>query len=249
MNSEFPLLVFTVLTGLSAGSYIMATVFGLISKENKRTFVFNVICLACLGVGLLGVLFHLGHPERFMNGLANPTSMIAQEGYWAILFGLLLFVDTILLFLKKRNSILPIVISVLGCGLLTVTSIEYFTSYGVAGWPEVPTILQFIGAGLATGAAFTTAFLKIAPEKKNVLTSFVLYLVLVIALFAEAFVFGALPVGSAPFVVAAIIAGVGAFLSYAPLTGKTPEKKLNWPVFVLILLAVIITRYAFYSAF
>lgn len=62
--AELPLLAFTILTGLSAGGYVAATAFGVLEKRRLRTFPFDVLCLALLGLGLLGTLLHLGHPER-----------------------------------------------------------------------------------------------------------------------------------------------------------------------------------------
>ncbi len=117
--AELPLLAFTILTGLSAGGYVAATAFGVLEKRRLRTFPFDVLCLALLGLGLLGTLLHLGHPERFLNALANPSAMIAQEAYWSIPFGTLVLVDAILVKARDyRGRALPLAASVLACGLM-----------------------------------------------------------------------------------------------------------------------------------
>ena len=43
----------------------------------------------------MGVLGHLGRPERFLLALSNPSAMIAEEAYWSIAFGVLMLVDFI----------------------------------------------------------------------------------------------------------------------------------------------------------
>ena len=248
--AELPLLAFTILTGLSAGGYVAATAFGVLEKRRLRTFPFDVLCLAFLGLGLLGTMLHLGHPERLLNALANPSAMIAQEAYWSIPFGALVLVDAILVKARDyRGRALPLAASVLGCGLMTVTAIAYFTSYGVPGWPEVPTLFQFIVGDLCLGAAFASAFLKI--EKKRALTAIcaALYVALALVLVWEAVVFGATAVGAAPFVVAAILAAAAAGIEGMPLRKKTCKPGIAWIAFGLILVVMVVTRYGFYAAF
>ncbi|MFQ9179357.1 MAG: DmsC/YnfH family molybdoenzyme membrane anchor subunit [Eggerthella lenta] len=93
MISEFPLFLFTTLGGLAAGAYVAAAIFPDGDRKPKRPWLFPLACLALLGVGLLGVLGHLGRPERFLLAMSNPSSMIAEEAYWFIAFGVLMLVD------------------------------------------------------------------------------------------------------------------------------------------------------------
>ena len=85
MISEFPLFLFTTLGGLAAGAYVAAAIFPDVDRKPKRPWLFPLVCLALLGVGLLGVLGHLGRPERFLLAMSNPSSMIAEEAYWSCL--------------------------------------------------------------------------------------------------------------------------------------------------------------------
>ena len=88
-----PLLVFTTFAGLAAGAYAVDALCGngragSGAAAPARPWLFPLVCLVLLGLGLCGTLLHLGQPLRFVNGMANPGSMIAQEAYWSIAFGL-----------------------------------------------------------------------------------------------------------------------------------------------------------------
>lgn len=176
--------------------------------------------------------------------------MITQEAYWSIPFGLLVFIDAILI--KVRNyqgKIIPAVASIFGCGLMIVTAIAYFTSYGVPGWSEVPTLFQFIVGDLCLGVAFVSACLKV--EKKQVLAMIcaTLYAVLALVLVWEAVVFGATAVGVVPFVVAVVLAAIAAGIDGMPLYKKASKPSFAWVVFILILFAMVAARFGFYTAF
>ena len=119
-----PLLAFTTFAGLAAGAYAIDAVCGnarvgggsaahggaaagsggeaagipanAASDALARPWLFPLVCLVLLGVGLCGTLAHLGQPLRFLNGMSNPGSMIAQEAYWSIAFGAVILVDLVL---------------------------------------------------------------------------------------------------------------------------------------------------------
>ncbi len=260
MGSELPLLVFTVLTGLASGGYVLGTVYGLLDKRRKRSWAFSLLCLVALGIGMLGSLAHLGHPERFLNALANPSAMITQEAYWSIAFGCVLLVDTLLLKIKgSHNKVVPVVGPVLGLGLMTVTSIAYFTSYGVAGWAEAPTLFLFIVGDLALGSSLAIAFpgaasdlsdnagSKEAPTKATPSIAIALYLALAVVFVAEAVVFAGLAVGPWGFVAAAVVALIACALQMAEMLRKAKGASIRWICFSLVALSVIISRCAFFA--
>ena len=90
-----PLLVFTTFAGFAAGAYAVDAVCGN-GREVKAPWLFPLVCVVLLGIGLCGTLAHLGQPLRFMNGMANPASGISQESYWAIALGIVIVVDLVL---------------------------------------------------------------------------------------------------------------------------------------------------------
>lgn len=264
--SELPLLLFTVLTGLSAGGFVMATVFGLVAKEKSRTWIFSFACLVLLGAGLICVLFHLGHPERFLNGLANPRAGIAQEAYFSIALGILLFIDVRLLKLRKSKGwVIPVLASVAAIGLMVVTSWAYFTSYGITPWPSIATIAQFIFGNLALGAVFALAYNVPLRVCKCIAIATAFSVLFALAIIAELIVFAAAHVQFAAFAVALLLVialMVGELVALRG-TGASPKERgesqagilvkitgnqdrFAWILFTIALAAVIVTRFGFY---
>ena len=154
MISEFPLFAFTTLGGLAAGAYVVSAFFPSGGQGVKRPWLFPLICIVLLGAGLLGVLGHLGRPERFLFALSNPTSMIAEEVYWSIALGILMLVDLVLLARKGASQrIVRILAAVAALGLMCIMGNAYFTAYGNPVWAAWPTLVLFVAGDLGMGAA------------------------------------------------------------------------------------------------
>ena len=159
MISEFPLFAFTTLGGLAAGAYAVSAFFPDGGQGVKRPWLFPLICIVLLGAGLLGVLGHLGRPERFLFALSNPSSMIAQEAYWSIALGIFMLVDLVLL---ARKGASPRAVRILGAvaalGLMCIMGNAYFTAYGNPVWAAWPTLALFVLGDVAMGAALFGLF-------------------------------------------------------------------------------------------
>ncbi|TNU94102.1 hypothetical protein FIC87_03575 [Eggerthella lenta] len=154
MISEFPLFLFTTLGGLAAGAYVAAAIFPDVDRKPKRPWLFPLVCLALLGVGLLGVLGHLGRPERFLLAMSNPSSMIAEEAYWSIAFGALMLVDFVLLLRRGASPRAVRVVAAVAAGaLMCIMGWAYFTSYGNPAWAAWQTLPLFVLGDLAMGSA------------------------------------------------------------------------------------------------
>lgn len=172
------LVIFTYLSGISAGTFIFYTlyqVFFIKSKtpeENELAnrfatldFRVSVLSIVLLGIGLISSAFHLGHPFRFLNGLRNPASMIAQEGYWSIFFGILLLIVLILALRGKPASmVLNVFTSLVGLGLLIVTSLVYARTMGIPAWNNGVTPLFFIFSALIMGCIVLLLLLSLQSE-------------------------------------------------------------------------------------
>ena len=247
MISEFPLFVFTTLAGLSGGAYVARAVFD--SKDSevgaKRAWLLPLVCLVLLGAGLLGCLGHLGRPLMFMNALANPTSMIAEEAYWSIAFGIVVLID-VALCLKKGACPrgLHIAGAVFACVLMAAMSNAYFSSHAVAAWTNLATWPMFIVGDLVMGFALYGAVATMAVEAKAVLPVAVFGVLFALAAAGEAFVFVAAGADAALIVVGAVLAALGAAVALA--TKK--DKRTAVVVFVVLFAAVAIARYGFYAA-
>ena len=153
-----PLLVFTTFAGLAAGAYAVDALCGngragSGAAAPARPWLFPLVCLVLLGLGLCGTLLHLGQPLRFVNGMANPGSMIAQEAYWSIAFGAVIVVD-LAVAKAKGAAVRPIrwAGGLVAVGLMVVTGLAYYQSLGLPAWSGAATVPLFLVGDLALGA-------------------------------------------------------------------------------------------------
>ena len=168
MESIIPLLVFTVFGGTAAGAATCAAVCGdkkpdsasATGAKPRGSAAVPLICLVLLAIGLLGTLFHLGQPLRFLNGMSNPASMIAQEAYWAIGLGVLLVAWAALALRGRTPRALVLIAGVAALGLVTVTSLAYFLSWGIPAWNGAATFLVIAIGDIALGIALCALLMK-----------------------------------------------------------------------------------------
>lgn len=250
MISEFPLFCFTTLGGLAAGAYAVSAVFP-VGKDAKRPWLFPLICLVLLAVGLVFLPAHLGRPERMLTALTHPGAMIAQEAYWSCAFGLVMLIDVIL---GARKGAAPRALRIVGAiaalGLMTVMANAYFVSVGVAAWASWQTFLLYVFGNLAMGAAFVAVFENgLAKEGAFFATSAVLSALAAVAFVLEGVHFSGVGLSAVPFIVAAVLAVAGIVFQYLAKSGKLASKTAVWVAFACLLVAVAIARYSFYAAF
>lgn len=249
MISEFPLFIFSTCSGLAAGAYIFGAFFSRKEYRVKWSWLYSLVLLALLGIGLCGTLGHLGHPERFLNALANPQAMITQEAYWSIGFGILLLVDFVFCFKKKE---VPYVVQVIGAfaalGLILVTSWAYFSCYAVTVWNQLATLPLFVVGDLAMGGALFGAFVCM-HERQNIYkyAMIVLEILLLITLGCEAYVFAQAGQSVVLYVIALVI-GPLATLGIMVFSKKQYCDAYFWALFVCTFLSVAFARYCFYAA-
>lgn len=248
MISEFPLFVFTTCAGLAAGAYVMSALFPREEETEKRAWVFPLVMLALLGIGLLGCLGHLHHPERFLNALWNPMSGITQEAYLSMAFGAVLVVDVVLCAVKGRcPRALRIVGAVFGFALTCVMGYAYSTTLGVAAWAALPTIPFYFVGDLAMGSALYPLFKRDAYESKQyVYATVAIEAVFACVLAAEAVHFGSCGLSVIPFIAGIVLCPV------AHIALAMGAKKASWMPFAAcacVLVGTAIARYAFYAAY
>ncbi len=250
MISEFPLFAFTTLGGLAAGAYVVGAFFPSAVREAKRPWLFPLVCIVLLGAGLLGVLGHLGRPERFLFALSNPSSMIAEEAYWSLAFGVLMLVDLALLARKGEG---PRAVGVLGAvaalGLVCIMGNAYFTAYGNPVWAAWPTLALFVLGDVAMGAALFGLF---GGERYRTgaftIVSAVLAALAAAGMIAVAARFAGFSLEVAPFVVGAVLALAGAACALLARKGRLSERPAAIAVLACLVVGVAVARYAFYAA-
>ncbi len=251
-----PLIVFTTCSGIAAGMYIISTLMSFArpapADDARKPWLIPLVALILLGVGLLGSMLHLGQPLRFINGLSNPSSMISQEAYWSIGFGIFLLIHLLLTFKggKEAPRVITILGSIAALGLIIVTSLAYYFSAGVPSWSSEATLLFFFTSDFVIGAAL---YGVLAPAGRNsalYVTLIVLSVMWAIALLAYGFHMAALGYGS---VVSFLIAGaaIGPVAAIA-ISAMSLSERITTPLgsivlLVLVVVAAFITRWVFFT--
>lgn len=159
MMELIPLLVFTICSGAATGTALCAAVGrkvlftdgAKVGGKLSCEAALELVSLVLLCVGLLGTLAHLGQPLRFVNGLSHPSSMISQEAYWSIALAILLAAGTGVGLKRRLPGALMWVGAVAALGLMTVTSLAYFLSWGVPAWNASSTFAVFMVGDVALG--------------------------------------------------------------------------------------------------
>lgn len=247
MITEFALFIFTTIGGLACGLYIIAALFPVEGKRNN--LLVSIVPLVLLAIGGIALLGHLGHPERMFNAFANPEAGITQEAICTTLFGIVLAVDLALTWFKDgAPRALRIVGAVFAALLMLAMGFLYYNYQSMPMWHALPTVPLFVVGDLAMGALFIAALDEAAAGKKAlVTTAAVLGVLLVLTLVGNAVVFQGCGISPIPFAIAAIAAAVVAV--YLFTSWEKAGSGMRWGLFALMLVAVVIARYAFYAAF
>lgn len=249
MISEFPLFAFTMFSGVSAGFYLAAVAFSSSVRAEKRPWLLRAVCLVLLGIGLLGTLAHLGQPVRFLNALAHPSAPIALEAYCSMAFGALLAADLICAVLK-RNAPKPLRVAaaVAGFALIAVTGYAYFQCYGIPAWASLATLPLFALGDIAMGCALALLLDgALFKERGYGLASGIVYAAYAVNLVCLAAWFAANG-QSWVWIAVSLIGPIGCGgLLMAARKGLVGGKVLRVVTPVLMIAAVAVVRYAFYS--
>lgn len=249
MISEFPLFLFTTLAGVAAGAYVVSVAFP-VGKDVKKTWLFPLVCLVLLAVGLAGLPLHLGRPERLFVALSQPGAMIAQEAYWSIALGIILLIDLVISKTKGASPRgLRIVGAIASLGLMIVMSNAYFVSIGVSAWASWQTFLLFVLGDLAMGAALIALFEPDFMKGGAYLTaSAVLSVLAAVAVVLEAVHFASVGASMVLLVVGAVIVAVAAVLQFMAKSGKMSAATAAKAAFACAFVGIALARYGFYAA-
>lgn len=249
-----PLLLFTTCGGLAAGAYVVDAlcVSGCgPAAPAKRPWLLPLVCIVLLGVGLLGTLAHLGQPLRFVNGMMNPASMISQESYWAIAFGVVLVVDLVLA-RQKGAAARPVrwIGALAAFGLMVVTGLAYYDALGLAGWRTAATMPFFVLGDLGAGAALAT-LLAPAERSGEVWRACIAGAIAwAVAVAAYGLHLGAIGMDAALPLAAGIVVGpvAVAVVAGARLAGKMDAKAASAAACALAVVGLVIVRIVFFTA-
>lgn len=255
ISTILPLLAFTTFGGIAAGAFVVkAFDSGKAASINgngpKTAWLFPLVCIALLAVGLLGTLAHLGQPLRFINGLSNPASMISQEAYWAIGFGIVLVADLVIAKVKGNSNVAVRVIgAVAACGLMLVTSIAYAKSLGIPAWNTYITVPFFVLGDVAAGASLCLLFASEKIERTLQLVTVALNGAWLIGLAAYALHLYSIGGSMGTMALAALIGPVACMvIAGCARAGKIPGRTAAIVLIALSFVGIVVTRYAFFAA-
>ena len=249
MISEFPLLVFTLLAGMSSGAYVAAAAFPP-KQDQKRLWLFPVLTLVLLAVAGICVMGHLGRPDRVFNAFGNPmTSGISQEGILSAVLAVVMIVDAgAAIARKKRIRAVSIVGAIAAVLLACAMSNAYYASYAILAFHSVGTWIMFIAGNIAMGFALYGVLEKGTCE----IASFRWALVALAAVAGLGLcVLAAHFAGSgvnAGLLVAGLIIGPIAAIILLLVGKKVPPCITAWVVLILLFVGMGIVRDGFYAA-
>ena len=152
MEIQWPLLIFSVLLGVTSGSFVFLAVGELRGKFRDVRFAGALIALICLAVGGCVSVLHMGHPERATHLLGNLGSGLSKELFVVAIMGIVALIYLVLA--KKDYPTASKVSGVLGAVLGLVLPFVAGASYLIAArpaWDSIALPLMFLGAGLALG--------------------------------------------------------------------------------------------------
>lgn len=248
MISEFPLMLFTVLTGIAIGAYVGAALFPKKGSDEKA-WIFPLVALILLACGGFAAMGHLGRPQMMMNVLNNPGSSITMEGICTGIMAVIAIVDLVLAKQKgEANRGIRIVGAIAGLIFMCIVTSVYVKSYGNPAWMAAPTYLMFVVGDLAAGVAAWKLF---ADEDNKTLN---LAICALNALFAvvlawQAATFSGFGVDGVMFLGAgAVFAAATAVVAYMASAGKMQGSTAAYAIVVLAVIALFLARYGFYAA-
>lgn len=168
MEIQWPLLIFSVLLGVTSGSFVFLAVGELKGKFKDVRFLGALIAFVCLAVGGCISVLHMGHPERATHLLGNLGSGLSKELFVVAIMGI---VSLVYLILAKKDypgasKVFGVLGGVVGLVLPFVAGASYLIAARPA-WDSVALPLMFLGAGLALGMTLMAALVLLRGNAKD----------------------------------------------------------------------------------
>ncbi|MEF9875565.1 MAG: DmsC/YnfH family molybdoenzyme membrane anchor subunit [Gordonibacter sp.] len=168
MEVQWPLLIFSVLLGITSGSFVFLGVGELKNKFAEVRFMGALIALVFLAVGGCASVFHMGHPERATHLLGNLGSGLSMELFTVGITGLVAIVYVVL---SRKDypgarKVFGVIAAVLGLVLPVVAGMSYLIAARPA-WDSAALPLMYLGAGLAMGSLLMAGLVLLRGNAKE----------------------------------------------------------------------------------
>ena len=166
MAIEWPLVLFTALTGCGGWLAVCVAIDLFARKAQKADAVATVVAVILLAVGGCASVLHLQHPDRILGALSHPTSGIFIE---AVLVGLCALALAVLFVMMKRGTADGAcrAVAVIAAALGVALSFMAGHSYMMASIPAWNTLLLPLGYMLTAAPSGVAVYGLIAALKGN----------------------------------------------------------------------------------
>lgn len=210
MEIQWPLAIFTLLTGLAGWLFFFTGLNEFTHRSERDGFVPGVVAIVCLAVGAFASVLHLSHPFRMLNALSHPTSGIFVEFVLVLLLGCSILVYLILLKRSSHGAALK-VFAVLGMvfgALISFMAGESYIMEGRAAWMTMLLPTGYLGTAIPAGAALYWVLSSGKGERSDAmggLTTLVGGVVAALTSLVYAGASGALNMGGVPFMLVIVV--------------------------------------------
>ncbi len=167
MEIQWPLVFYTLLTGLGVGAFVFVALTEWLGKAERTRMPGAITALVVMAAGGVASVFHLGHIERIFNVLSNLGSGIAQELILSGLTGLAILVYIILMRLGYSAQARKIVATI-GLVLAVILAFALGGSYVLPARPAWNTwLLPLLYLASAAVLGVFTMYIWAAVREKE----------------------------------------------------------------------------------
>ncbi len=167
MEIQWPLVFFTLLTGLGVSAFVVVAITEWLGKAERTRLPGAITSLVAMAAGGVASVFHLGHIERIFNVLNNLSSGIAQELILVGLTGLAILVYIILMRMGYSVQLRKIVATI-ALVLAVILAIVMGKNYVLASRPAWNTwLLPLLYLASAAVLGLFTIYIWAALSKEE----------------------------------------------------------------------------------
>lgn len=167
MEIQWPLLAFSVLLGISSGCFVFLAIGEPTGRFKNVRFQGSLVAFACLALGGIASVFHLGHPDRATHLLGNMASGLTKEIFIVANMGILALIYLVLT--RKdypmASKVTGVLAGIAGIVLPVVAGASYLMAARPA-WDSVTLPLMYLGGGLGMGTLFMAALVYLKGDAK-----------------------------------------------------------------------------------
>lgn len=159
MAVQWPLLVFSVLLGISSGILVFLGIGEIKGAFKKVRFPLALVALVLLAVGGCASALHLGHIDRALYILGNPASGLSKELFAVGFTGIVTLVYVVLC---RKDYPGPTkvfgILALIGAVVLPLVAGASYMMPARPAWDSVALPIMYLGTGLGMGFVFAAAF-------------------------------------------------------------------------------------------